>query len=579
MGLLTLLFGLQLTACSGRAPATITQAAYEDRLRAMWLGAAIANWTGLVTEAARTEPPFYTDDDWLTTQSVPWKADTRIDFVFQDPWFADDDTDIEYVYLHLMAQQADPFLSSEQIAQGWQSHINDHIWVSNASARDLMTLGAQPPVTGMLTVNANGLMIDAQLTTEIFGALAPGMPVAALRLADLPIRTTASGYAAHAAQFHVLLYALASQVDTNLSNEEQILWLVREARRYLPDSSKTATIVDIVLTDYLRNADKNDWERTRDLVFERYHRDASAHGYVYRGWTESSVNFATGLVALLYGQGEYRRTVQIGTLSGWDADNGTATMGGLLGLLYGYDALAAQFPTEQLSDRYQVTLTRDNLPDHLPADPEAEDSFTLMAARMIPLIETTVLAGGGETTGRGWILPELPADPLAHNPLQQLTTRNLNQALAGAFTLTVNGVRPTPNGAKLVDGLEFDFSGREIFSVPEPFVLLADTRTVEIEVLFDRPVNLEAVYLVEGEQGGFNAVELHLLRANGWEAAMLAEEPAPVDPQQPLQIIRFHLAARATVTGFRLTGFTERAHERVELLEIVGLSPRQNESQ
>src|SRR5690606_33184244 len=159
----------------------------------------------------------------------------------------------------------------------------------------------------------------------------PGMPAYALELADLPIRTTASGYSAHAAQFHVALYSLAAVVDRSLLPQQQILWLVDTARRLIPATSRTAAVIDLVLADYLDNDDGDDWERTRDRVAQVFQTDDEANGYRYLEWYESSVNLAGGLIALLYGEGDLARTIQIGTLSGWDSDNGTATMGGLLG--------------------------------------------------------------------------------------------------------------------------------------------------------------------------------------------------------------------------------------------------------
>jgi hypothetical protein len=381
-----------------RAGRQISRQDYADRLRAMWLGETIANWTGLTTEAVKQNSPFYTDGDWGIDQHISWKPNSVIDFVLQDPWLADDDTDIEYLYLHLMQQHDTTHLSAVQIRDGWVQHINDPIWSTNRS-RQWMGQGVLPPVTGMGTITPGYLMNNAQLITEIFGALAPGMPGQALQLAHLPIRTTSGGYAAHAAQFYVVLYSLAMQVDPVQPRRDQIIWMMKEARRYIPDTSKAADVVDFVLADYLANPDVNDWERTRDKVYERYHDHARDHGFVYRGWLESSVNFATGLIALLYGEGDFRRTVQIGTLSGWDSDNGTATMGGLLGLMYGYEDLAEQFPGVSLSDRYNIHRTRETLPDYLPDDPKAEDTFAMMAERMLPVVERTVIEAGGSAEG------------------------------------------------------------------------------------------------------------------------------------------------------------------------------------
>ncbi|MDI1433358.1 ADP-ribosylglycohydrolase family protein [Polyangium sorediatum] len=380
----------------------LDRAAYTERLRAMWLGGCLANWTGLRTEGVRITRPFFTDDDWgkpLGRDGAP------IDFVFQDPWQADDDTDIEYVYLHLLTEAQTLHLRPAQIRDGWRAHVNDFIWVSNRRARDLMERGILPPETSHPARNPDALQIDAQLTTEIFGALAPGMPARALEIAHLPIRTTARGHAAHAAEFHVLLFSLAATVDPNKPRREEIVRIVREAKAFLPDTSKAVDVIDFVLSAYLASNDENNWESTRDALARRYQEEALVRGFVYRGFTESAINLGTGLLALLFGEGDFARTVQIGTLSGWDSDNGTATMGSLVALLGGLSELHAAFPGERWSDRYHIHRTRPTLPDRLPDDPDAEDTFTEIARRMADLVDLAVKEGGGEVTASGWRIP------------------------------------------------------------------------------------------------------------------------------------------------------------------------------
>ncbi|MEM7332255.1 MAG: ADP-ribosylglycohydrolase family protein [Chloroflexota bacterium] len=562
---------LLMIGCNGRStpspPLTHDSLAYQQRLHGMWLGSTIANWTGLVTERVRQEAPFYTDEDWGTLRIAvtEWQEDENIDFVFQDPWFADDDTDIEYAYLYMMDQHQTPYLSAAQIAEGWETHINRNIWVSNDAARALMRLNAEPPVTSMLAVNPNSLMIDAQLTTEFFGAFAPGLPEKALELADLPIQVTASGYSAHAAQFYVVLYALGSQVDPNMPPEEQVVWLVEEARKYIPDSSKTADIVDFVLTDFSSNPDINDWERTRDRVYERYHHNAGDNGFVYRDWVESSVNFATGLIALLYGQGDYKRTVQIGTLSGWDSDNGTSTMGGLLGLMMGYDALVAQFPDREIADRYHSWHTRDEVPDYLPDDGEAEDTFALMAERMIPLVESVIVDAGGEVNNGDWTLPERPSAAVMQNPTHRLyLASNNNQFEATAVSST-----HSENTAVLVDGVEFDFSGREIFVLPTTFEVDGEETAVTLEVSYSQPVTISTIRLVEGRGGGFESVDIELMIDGEWVSARLNRaQSSELNPRAGYQLLEFVLEESQQAEGFRLVGSTVENGFDFELLEL-----------
>ncbi|WP_437670165.1 ADP-ribosylglycohydrolase family protein [Sorangium sp. So ce131] len=392
----------------------LDRAAYAERLRAMWIGACIANWTGLRTEGVRVERPFFTDADWGSPRG---RDGARIDFVLLDPCPSDDDTDIEYVYLHLMTGAGTLFLSPEMIRDGWRAHLNDFIWVSNRRARDLMERGVLPPATSDPALNPDALQIDAQLTTEIFGALAPGMPELALRIADLPIRTTARDHAAHAAQFYVLLFSLAATVDPEKPRREEIVRIVREARGHLPDASKAADVIDFVLAAYESSEDHNDWERVRDAIAHRYQERAAAYGFVYRGFTESAINLATGTLALLFGEGSFARTVQIGALSGWDSDNGTATMGALVGLLGGMDELRRAFPGARLPERYRIHRTRPTLPDRLPEDGEAEDTFADISTRMLPLVDLAVEAGGGRArlspTGSGSRLRRFRARALA----------------------------------------------------------------------------------------------------------------------------------------------------------------------
>ena len=91
------------------------------------------------------------------------------------------------------------------------------------------------------------------------------------------------------------------------------------------------------------------------------------------------MNFAAGIMALLYGEMDFRRTVQIGSLAGWDSDNPTSTWGGLLGLLYGHEGLQAHFNKTDFSDDYNIARTRFNMPIPL-------DNFTDMAERGVRII-------------------------------------------------------------------------------------------------------------------------------------------------------------------------------------------------
>jgi hypothetical protein len=380
----------------------IGRTVYEDRLRGFWLGSTIANWTGLPTENVRQAPPFFNDDDWLK----PLGQDgVVIDYALEnDPWGSDDDTDIEYVYQKALEKYDTYLLSGEQIATEWQEHIGlPWLWVSNLAALGQMQNGAVPPDTSLPKNNPMWDMIDAQLTTEIFGAMAPGRPDIALEMAHLPIRTTAYLHSEWASEFYVIMYSLVPLVDPGLSRREQVIWLAEEARKRLPDWSYIADMYDFVKAEYDSNEDKDNWEYTRNKVHERYQMNVTA-GYEYKYSWDAGINFASSIVSLLYGEGDYKKTVRIGTLAGWDSDNPTATWGGLLGLMYGYAGLEEHFNKNDFSDEYRISRTRINFPT-------APDNFTDMALRSLAIIDNVVVKGmGGRVEGDNWVIPPMDGD-------------------------------------------------------------------------------------------------------------------------------------------------------------------------
>ena len=406
--------------------------AYKDQLEGFWLGQSLANWTGLVTEMDKIggdgiHGQFYTREDWgkpdqpsIWGQGIPSDLSDTIDWVMVDEngvWGADDDTDIEYMYQFLLSQHEATILTPEQIRDGWLTHIysdentpfvNDQgepenfLWVSNQKAHDLMQEGILPPQTGAPESNEHFEMIDAQLTTEIFGLYAPTRPDIALKMAHLPIRTTARQEAAYAAEFYVVVHALASAVDKGLKPKEQVHWLAEQARDYLPDSSYTAKMFDYVKRQYVAG---KTWEETRDGLYQRYQveqqdgYDISSRGLYCNGCFASGINFGASIISLFYGEGDYKETVKIAVLTGWDSDNPAATWGGLLGFMIGKKGLESTF-NRAFSNKFNIHRTRGNFPNN------GIDTFHSMAGVGLNIVDRVVIEEmGGRIEGDYWFLP------------------------------------------------------------------------------------------------------------------------------------------------------------------------------
>ena len=361
---------------------------------------------------------FYTRDDWggIDRRSI-WedqsidKSNIKIEFSLRtqdEVWGSDDDTDIEYMYQFLLNYFDTSILSPSQIRDGWIKHIKaeeeNYLWVSNQRAFDLMNQGILPPETGEPSNNEFYNMIDAQLTTEIFGLFSPTRPDFAIRMAELPIKTTARGEAQEIAEFYVRMHSLASNPKEFNSIKENIFWIANESRKYLSDNNYPAKMYDF--TEALYNSGVT-WEEARDSIYLRYQveqkdgYDITSKNLYCNGCFAAGINFASSLVSLFYGEGDIKNTIKIGTLSGWDSDNPTSTWGGLIGFLIGKEMIEKEFNTN-FSSKFNIHRTRQNFPNN------GIDSFNYMAAEGIKVIDRVVekeLKGKINLVKNTWVIP------------------------------------------------------------------------------------------------------------------------------------------------------------------------------
>lgn len=406
----------------------VSRAAYKNKLQGFWLGQCIANWTGLVTEMDKIGIPtkegkgagFYTSKDWgQPDQPNIWGSNDlsgTIDFLFASKdsiWGADDDTDIEYIYQNLLYNNRTSILTGEQIKEGWLRHIKkeeeNFLWVSNQTALNLMIDGIVPPMTSEPTMNPDYDMIDAQLTTEIFGFFAPTRPDVALKMAHLPIQTVARKNAEWISEFNVIMYSLAPLADGNKSTKDNLLWMATEARKRLPNDSYSAKMYDFVLNKYQTGTT---WEEARDALHEKY-QIKQEDGYLWaskdevcNGCFAAGINFGASIVSLLYGEGDIKETIRIGALAGWDSDNPTATWGGLLGFMLGKDGVEKAFD-KKFANTFNIHRTRVGFPNN------GVDTFEDMAKMGIYVIDRVVqeqMRGGIDLEKDVWYIPKIGLD-------------------------------------------------------------------------------------------------------------------------------------------------------------------------
>ena len=382
---------------------------YLNKLEGFWLGQSIANWTGLITEMDKIgnvgeikTGNFYTRENWNKNDEPNiWSPNSEyetIDFVLRkenEIWGSDDDTDIEYMYQELMFLGNETVLSPEDIRNGWIKHIKieeeNFLWVSNQKAFDLMNQGFLPPETSDPEFNEHFDMIDAQLTTEIFGLFSPINYKYALKMSNLPIRTTSRGDAALISEFYVIIHSLASTINKSKPLDKELVRISDLASEILNKNSYSFKMYDYVKLKFKSGIT---WEQTRDSIYQRYQvnqkdgYNITSRNLYCNGCFASGINFASSLVSYFYGKGDFKETIKIATLSGWDSDNPASTWGGLLGFIHGKTKIQNIF-NESLSNKYNIHRTRQNFKNN------GIDNFKNMSKKGIAIIDNVVLKTEG----------------------------------------------------------------------------------------------------------------------------------------------------------------------------------------
>jgi len=358
-----------LTRPEPPAVRTLAADAYFDKAYGAWKATLIANHSGLDLQGRYLEEP---------------GPPGSFTLLLLDQWSTDDDTHIEWVDLHILETHGlDP--SAEQIRDEWVDHLNHDIWVSTRRARDLMDEGFLPPDTGSAENNPEGTWsIGAQFQTELFGMLAPGMPDIAAAYAERFAHITSSGPAVGASVFYAMLYSQAFF-------ENDVRKLVIDAMRRVETGATVPPAVTSIVANVLgwQRESPQDWRATRKKIRDAYDTDPM--------WWAARVNFAVTIMALLYGDGDLLKTIEIAALAGWDADNNMATAAGLLGLVHGYSGLPGIVGSS--TDLYFNEDVTGDLPRY--------ETVTEIALRTQSLAEQMIRRAGGSTTGNSYSIPLL----------------------------------------------------------------------------------------------------------------------------------------------------------------------------
>ncbi len=353
----------------------------EDKIAGAWIGQMVGNIYGLPFENKFIENPG-NQTDW------PYGYSKSLAKLKQyNGAFSDDDTDVEYLYLTLMEKYGNE-PTYAQMRDGWMYHIRDRVWLANRAALGLMHYGFTPPFTGSKEYNPHWYQIDPQLINEIWAYTAPGMMGYAANKSAWAARITSDDWAISPTIHYGAMYAGAFF-------EKNMKKLIVDALQYLPANDRYANTVREMVALYEKYP--NDWTKARAAMAQKYYVEEPE---MTKTIWNANLNGACGILSMLYGKGNLQLTMDLGCAMGFDADNQTATVGGILGVMYGASSFPAALTrpiegwSKPFNDRY-INITRYDMPDASIQD---------MIARTVKQAIDVVVEHGGKVSGNNLVI-------------------------------------------------------------------------------------------------------------------------------------------------------------------------------
>jgi hypothetical protein len=218
----------------------------------------------------------------------------------------------------------------DTIASYW-ANTAYHLAHANQASRYNILRGLKPPQTGHWLNNPHADDLDFQIESDFIGLMAPGMLNKATEIADRVGHIMNSGDGWYGGVYMASMYSMA--FVTNDVNR-----IVSEALKTIPAGTQFhSCIADVVKW---HSQYPGDWKATWFELEKKWNKDVGCPKGVYLSFNiDAKINSAYTTIGLLYGQGNYTKSVDIATRCGQDADCNAASVGGILGVMTGYSGL------------------------------------------------------------------------------------------------------------------------------------------------------------------------------------------------------------------------------------------------
>ena len=293
---------------------------YRSSVLGCWMGKNVGGTLGAPFEWRRqvNDVKFYTTD--LKGEPLP-----------------NDDLDIQLLWV-IALEQTGIDVDAKRLAEYWSVYLTPH-WAEYGNSKANLRAGLVPPLSGSVN-NDYKHSCGAFIRSEIWACIAPGNPQLAARFAlEDAIIDHGDGEGTYAEVFCAALESAAFVV-------KDIRRLIGIGLSYIPPDCGIARAVKCAIASY---DSRLPWRQAREEMLTGFRGgqprkqvsdEDFAKGYADGplGWDAPS-NVGIVVLGLLYGEGEFDKTLITAVNCGEDTDCTAATAGSILGIIGGIEGI------------------------------------------------------------------------------------------------------------------------------------------------------------------------------------------------------------------------------------------------
>ena len=306
-----LLIFIALGACEKQVYRAIKIDELRDKIKGGWAGKMIGVSYGGPTE--------FRYNSRINEDKINWDPSSVKQSIYQDDL---------YVQMRFMMTM-DKYGIDAPVEKFAESLANAGFMLfhANRKARKNIWDGIKPPLSGHPEYNLHADDIDFQIEADFIGFMCPGMPQTSNKICDKIGHIMNYGDGVYGGMFVAALYTVAYF-------ENDIEKIVTTALKAIPSKSQYAQCISDVLKWHKENP--TDWKITWLKLQEKW-GTKDICGALDPFNIDAKINGAYIVMGLLYGNGDFEKTLEISTRCGQDSDCNPSNAAGVLGIILGYE--------------------------------------------------------------------------------------------------------------------------------------------------------------------------------------------------------------------------------------------------